>query len=97
MGKSFFHDFVEKCPRCGKYMTAEQAEHHICTSPLIDVKEIAIMYHYEACDKNGNTLIVARGYDGVLYRLRKRKKTHPTKIYTRRIRRRLAKTSLRNV
>ena len=64
-----FDDYLERCPYCKRFMTPEQAKDHICNSPLIDVKEIAIIYHFETCDKNGDTLIIARGLDGVLYKL----------------------------
>jgi len=63
------HDYIEKCPYCGKYMTAEQAESHVCASPFNDVKEIPILYLSKVEKQNGDTIFLARGRDGILYRL----------------------------
>jgi hypothetical protein len=70
MSKQPFHDYMEKCQYCGKYMTAEQVESHKCDFPFKDVKEIPIMYHSEVQNEKGETIIIARGFDGILYRLR---------------------------
>lgn len=65
------HDYIEKCPHCGRFMTFQQAQHHSCDNIIADVKQIDITYYFETVDALGNRMIIARGLDGVLYRLRK--------------------------
>jgi hypothetical protein len=65
-----FKGVLDRCPYCKKFMTSEQAENHICNSPLVDVKEISVLYF----SKNSNASVIrARGLDGILYVLRKQK------------------------
>lgn len=78
-----FHDYIEKCPYCGKFMTAEQVEHHICNSPLIDIKEVPILYYFMQHKENGDTVISARGLDGVLYKLRQSQTSFIRRRFTR--------------
>ena len=70
-----FHpnDYMERCPYCKKYLLANQIEQHVCDAPLQDVREIPILFDYETSNGDGERIIVARGYDGVLYRLVKTK------------------------
>jgi len=67
---TYFHDYIERCPQCGQYLTAEQVKIHKCTTLFKGVKEIPILYHFEIKDDNGQTIIMARGSDSILYRLR---------------------------
>jgi len=69
------HDYIEKCPRCGAFLTAEQAKDHKCSIPLKGVKEIPILFHYECKKDNGDVIIMARGLNGILYRLVESKKS----------------------
>jgi hypothetical protein len=70
-----FHpnDYMERCPYCKQYLLASQIKQHVCNAPLIDVREIPVLFSYETSDINGERVIIARGYDGVLYRLVKTK------------------------
>jgi hypothetical protein len=68
------HDYIERCPKCGKYMTWKQIQSHECTTtaiPCFSVKEIPVLYCYETEDENGKVFI-AHGLDGTLYRLVKK-------------------------
>lgn len=87
MKRHRLYDDLERCPYCKRFMTAEQAKHHVCNSPLIDVKEVDILYHYMSHNEDGDTLIVARGLDGVLYKLRQCKDID-RRIFTRKRNRR---------
>ena len=65
-----FDGLLERCPCCKRFLTSKQARVHVCYSPLIDVKEIDVIYFFETQNKNNEKTIISRGYDGVLYRLR---------------------------
>lgn len=65
----FSHDYMEQCPYCKKYLLASQIKQHICNTPLLDVKEIPVLFSYETSNDDGEKVIMARGFDGVLYRL----------------------------
>ena len=67
------NDYMEKCPWCHQFVLSSQIEQHICDAPLIDVKEIPVLFSYITTDRKGNKVTIARGYDGVLYRLVKSK------------------------
>lgn len=69
------HDYIEKCPYCGRFMTYAQIQHHVCNSRLINVEEIRVLYYFLTKEQNGDTLIMARGINGTLYRLRQTNKT----------------------
>jgi len=68
------HDYIEKCPYCSQFLTAEQAESHVCDVPLKGITQIPIMYLSEVKEENGDVIFLARGYDGILYRLCKTKR-----------------------
>lgn len=63
------HDYMERCPYCKEYLLAKQVSSHKCNTSLNDVKEIPVVFFYEAESGKGASLIVAMGFDGVLYRL----------------------------
>jgi hypothetical protein len=63
------HDYMERCPYCKKYLLASQIRSHICDASLLGVKEIPVVFFCETTDQKGNKLVLARGYDGFLYRL----------------------------
>jgi len=62
-------DYMEKCPWCHKYVLQSQTDKHICDAPFLDVKEIPVLFSYITTDRKGNKVTIARGYDGILYRL----------------------------
>jgi hypothetical protein len=62
-------DYMEKCPYCNQYYLPIQKKDHFCDAPLIDVKEIPVIFSYDVSEDNGDKVTVARGYDGILYRL----------------------------
>lgn len=62
-------DYMEQCPYCKKFLLANQIKQHNCNSILTEVKEIPVMFSYETTDGHGKRVTIARGYDGVLYRL----------------------------
>ena len=68
------HDYIERCPNCGKYMTWEQMQNHNCAikCPSFSVKEIPILYCCETQDENGKVFL-AHGLDGTMYRLVEKK------------------------
>jgi hypothetical protein len=63
------HDYMEQCPYCKKYLLARQVKNHKCDTLLTDVTEIPVLYFYESTTESGNRLIIAHGFNGVLYHL----------------------------
>ncbi len=66
---------VVKCERCQKSLIDEEYSSHVCTPNLRGIKEIEVDYYYEHTSKNGDKVIMAKGLDGFLYRLKKRLST----------------------
>jgi hypothetical protein len=62
---------VGNCPRCGKFVIAEQLEHHDCRISFTDVENITIDHYYEMIskDEEGHTRLIAVGLDGTLYKM----------------------------
>lgn len=60
---------MEQCPYCKKYLRANQINEHVCDKPLKTVVEIPVIFSYETKTQKGNSVVVAMGFDGVLYRL----------------------------
>jgi len=59
-----------RCPRCHKFLIAEQKETHTCQVSVNDVQEIVLDYVTEGTrDENGDLVRVAWGLDHILYRL----------------------------
>ena len=54
------------CSACKKKYIAEESKNH--ENCLIGVKEIPISYSFTSEEK-GKSIIIARGLDGILYRL----------------------------
>jgi hypothetical protein len=69
---------IGKCSRYKEYLTQEEFPSHKCKIvnriPINGVKEIIIEYFYEIQDNDGNTLFMAKGLDGTLYRLLRRER-----------------------
>jgi len=61
-------DFLERCPFCKEYLLSWQVKEHKCNQPIRTVKEIPVIFSYET-SKMGHSIIIAMGFDGVLYRL----------------------------
>lgn len=64
-------DLIE-CTRCKKRMFYEEYADHVCTAVLNYVREIKVDYWW--LSKTDKNLIIAKGLDGVLYRLVKNKR-----------------------
>ena len=62
-------DYMEKCPYCHDFLLPIQRKDHFCNAPLLDVKEIPVIFSYITTEENGDKVVIARGYDGILYRL----------------------------
>lgn len=59
-----------RCPRCHKFLVAEEAESHVCKIPYQGVKSIFFDWMMDATeDENGDIVRVANGLDGYYYRL----------------------------
>lgn len=90
------HNNIIKCNRCGEFISSEFGDTHICTIPLKDIKEIFIDYFYETKTAKKDTIIIAKGLDGILYRLivskTKAFTPYPTDFDTNNNRRRLDRT-----
>ena len=63
------HDYMEQCPYCKRYLLANQINEHVCDAPLKKVTEIPVVFSYETKTQNGNSVVIAMGFDGILYRL----------------------------
>lgn len=63
---------IGKCSRCKRIMTLSEFAEHTCfaksLAPIADVKEIAIE-HFYVTKQGGREMVMARGSDGVFYRL----------------------------
>lgn len=59
------------CKRCKKTLITEEFDNHSCHIDLKDVQNIVIDYYFEAPykDRNNDHVIIAKGLDGILYRL----------------------------
>lgn len=51
------------------FLLHNQKKDHFCNAPLIDVKEIPVIFSYDTIEDSGDKVTIARGYDGVLYQL----------------------------
>ena len=60
---------MEQCPYCKKYLLANQKSEHVCDTPLRTVTEIPVVFSYETKTEDGNSVVIAMGFDGILYRL----------------------------
>lgn len=60
---------IAKCNRCGSFVSAEFIDNHVCKVPINDVKKIKINYYFETKSNYKEDMIIAKGFDGVLYRL----------------------------
>ena len=66
---------IVKCERCQKSLINEEYQSHVCTPNLRGIMDIEVDYYYEHKTKNGDKVIMAKGLDGFLYRLKKRLST----------------------
>jgi len=75
---------IGRCPRCHKFLIAEQLETHKCEIPFKHVKEIYVDW-ITNCDKdvNDDIVYVAMGLDGNLYRLIHCKHNPPHNVVSR--------------
>jgi len=60
---------MEQCPYCKQYVLESQKSEHKCKREFNSVKEIPVVFFYETQTEQGLPLIIARGFDGILYRL----------------------------
>jgi hypothetical protein len=59
-----------RCPRCNKFLIAEQEKDHACDISVGNVREIVLDYMTDGMqDENGDVIRVGWGLDHVLYRL----------------------------
>ena len=65
---------IIKCERCGDYLSAKFLDTHICDIAFKGVKEIPIIFFFER-KVDDRTIIIAKGLDGILYRLVSQTKT----------------------
>jgi hypothetical protein len=62
------HDYnddsgIVRCPKCKKDFIAEEMESHEC---LVSVKQIPVVYFFTLKDER-EEIVIAKGYDGILY------------------------------
>ena len=62
-------DYMERCPYCKKYLLETQVANHKCEVPLRTVQEIPVVFSYETTSQKGLSVVIALGFDGILYRL----------------------------
>jgi len=74
---------IVKCPRCGRVLIAEEYPSDTCNPRFRGVKEIIIDWHYETKSDDGHNVVMAKGLDGVLYRLVECKHNPPHKTRSR--------------
>jgi hypothetical protein len=61
---------VGRCPRCRKFLVAEEQDSHVCKIACQGVKSIFFDCINDAIeDDNGDTVRVGKGLDGYYYRL----------------------------
>ena len=61
---------IQKCSRCKKTLIEEEFSIHVCTPTIIERKDILIDYCIEVKNnENGDRVFLAKGLDGILYRL----------------------------
>jgi hypothetical protein len=60
---------IIKCQYCGGIFSAEFFDSHICIPTLKGTAEIPVKYYYESKPLNKEPVIIAKGHDGILYRL----------------------------
>jgi hypothetical protein len=59
---------VGRCSRCKKNLIREEFDNHVCNPPL-QVREIRVNYWWLDKTDDGRPLIIAKGLEGILYRL----------------------------
>ena len=91
----FLNDFI-KCPRCKNTLINEEFEGHICNPLLQGFKEIPISYIVETKDASGSQTYLAKGLDGILYKLVKIPKIYQPKGNRHKIHRKGDRTILKN-
>jgi hypothetical protein len=69
-----------KCDRCGKILIDEEYDSHLCSPVPSGSKKIVIDYYQIVKDNLGQTVIVAKDLNGVIYRLIKREQKFTDKI-----------------
>jgi len=61
---------IGRCPRCNRFLIAEQRQGHHCRVSIRKVEEIILDWMNEGVqDENEDVVHVAMGLDGILYRL----------------------------
>lgn len=61
---------VTKCPRCDKTFINEELDSHVCNPRFTGIIQIGIVYWFEGqTNKDGDKIIMAKGFDGKLYQL----------------------------
>ena len=62
-------DFI-KCKRCSKNFIFEEYDEHVCDIDFKGIREIGIDYHFDGGkDENNDQIFIAKGLDGMIYRL----------------------------
>jgi hypothetical protein len=89
-------DNLLKCNICGTYLSIEDVDLHKCDIPFKGVKSIPIAFFFKKEIDSTNVIIVAKGLDGVLYKLilsnKKDFTPYPTDFDSKNNRRRLDRT-----
>jgi hypothetical protein len=61
---------LSKCHRCRKNFINEELNSHVCNPYFTGIEEIGITYWFEGkTNKDGDKVIIAKGFDGKLYYL----------------------------
>jgi hypothetical protein len=60
---------IIRCSKCNKELIAEETESHESKCHLITVKEIPVLFFFTQKNGDGKDIIIAKGHDGILYRL----------------------------
>jgi len=61
----------KRCPYCGEDVKSYMDTNHVCYPRFSGFKEIEIMYWFNEKEEDGVEVVLARGWDGILYRLRR--------------------------